>query len=149
MKKLLLILVLIIFNFQFSIFNCFANDWTPACDPCGFCVGGEKPTNWDGCMECSQKEDYTWTVLGCIPSGPGGFIQIVLQAAVRVIGGVTFLAFLYGGFILLTSSGDVKKINKGKTIVMSSVVGLLFILFSVFILRLVGYEILRIPGFGP
>lgn len=149
MKKFLLIILLSVVCCLLSINFSFANGWTPACDPCGFCVGGEKPTNWDNCMDCIQKEGYAWTVLGCIPSGPGGFIQIVLQTAVRVIGGITFLAFLYGGFTLLTSSGDVKKITKGKTIVMSSIIGLLFIIFSVFILKLVGYEILKIPGFGP
>ena len=122
--------------------------FTPACDPCGFCVGGDKPANWDQCSACLQSADYTWTVLGCIPSSPGGFTQTILKTAVTMIGGVAFLALLYGGFLLLTSSGDIRKINKGKTIVASAIVGLLMILFSVFILRTIGYEILRIPGFG-
>ena len=122
--------------------------FTPACDPCGFCVGGDKPANWDQCSACLQSEGYSWTVLGCIPSSPGGFTQTILKTAVTMIGGVAFLALLYGGFLLLTSSGDVRKINKGKTIVASAIVGLLMILFSVFILRTIGYEILRIPGFG-
>ena len=126
----------------------FANGWTPACDLCGFCVGGEKPANWDQCVACLAQEDKDWTVLGCIPTNAGGFIQIILQTAVKVIGGIAFLAFLYGGFTLLTSGGDVTKISKGKTIVTSAVVGLLMIIFAVFILRLVGYEILKIPGFG-
>ncbi|MBL7159536.1 hypothetical protein ISS85_03605 [Candidatus Microgenomates bacterium] len=157
MKKLLsLILILIFLTLitNYSITNyCFS--FTPACDPCGFCVGApDPPANYDACMDClfkpddTPKEGFTWTVLGCIPSDAGGFIQIILQTAVKMIGGVAFLALLYGGFLLLTSSGDIQKINKGKTIVGSAIVGLLMILFSVFILRTIGYEILRIPGFG-
>ena len=141
MKKLLPILIFfLITNYSFA--------FTPACDPCGFCVGGTKPANWDQCVACLAQEGKSWTVLGCIPSNPGGFIQIILQTAVKIAGGIAFLSLLYGGFVLLTSGGDITKITRGKTIVTSSIVGLLMIIFSVFILRLVGYEILRIPGFG-
>jgi len=125
-----------------------ANGWTPACDPCGFCVGGQKPTDWDQCSACLAQEGKNWTILGCIPNSPGGFIQIVLQTAVKMIGGIAFLAFLYGGFLLLTSSGEVQKITQGKTILMSAIVGLLMVVFAVFLLRLIGLEILKIPGFG-
>ena len=99
-------------------------------------------------MDCLQREGYTWTVLGCIPTSPGGFVQTILQTIIGVAGGIAFLAFLFGGFTLLTSKGDVEKIMAGKSMVMSSLVGLLLIIFSIFILRLIGYEILKIPGFG-
>lgn len=99
-------------------------------------------------MDCLSQEGKTWTVLGCIPTDSGAFVQIILQTAVKMIGGVAFLALLYGGFLLLTSGGDIQKINQGKTIVTSAVVGTLLILFSVFLLRLIGLEILKIPGFG-
>lgn len=132
-----------IFNFSFAQ----APGWTPACDPCGFCVGGEKPADWEKCVACLSQKGKTWTVLGCIPTNPGGFIQIIIKTTVKIIGGTTFLALLYGGFLLLTSGGEVEKINKGKTIVTSSIIGLLVVIFSVFILRLIGVEILKIPGF--
>lgn len=146
MKNFLLV-ILLLFGFSFLIFN-FSFAFTPACDPCGFCVGGEKPAQYDQCVACLQKKGYDWTVLGCIPTTPGGAVQTILQVAIRIIGGIAFLAFLYGGFLLLTSSGDVEKINKGKTIVASSIIGLLMVIFAVFILRVVGFEILKIPGFG-
>ncbi|MBL7150818.1 hypothetical protein ISS86_02720 [Candidatus Microgenomates bacterium] len=148
MKKLLPIFLFFVFCFLFFVNYSFIHAFTPACDLCGFCVGGEKPANWDQCVACLAEEGKDWTVLGCIPTNAGGFIQIILQTAVKMIGGIAFLAILYGGFMLLTSGGDITKISKGKTIVTSAVVGLLMIVFSVFILRLVGYEILKIPGFG-
>lgn len=122
--------------------------FTPTCDPCGFCVGGTKPTDWDDCVACLDQEDKTWTILGCIPTSPGGFVQTILQTVISVAGGIAFLAFLFGGFTLLTSRGDVRKIIAGKSMLISSIVGLLLIIFSIFILRLIGYEILKIPGFG-
>jgi hypothetical protein len=36
----------------------------------------------------------------------------------------------------------------GKDIIFSSIFGILLILFSIFLLHFVGYDILRIPGFS-
>ena len=63
-------------------------------------------------------------------------------------GGIAFLLILFGGFQILTSAGNPEKLNEGRELVSSAVAGLLLIIFSVFLLRLIGYDILRIPGFG-
>lgn len=118
------------------------------CDLCGGCVGEELPPDYDKCMACITKDDHTWTVLGCLPTSPGGFTQAALQVLTSVVGGVAFLALLYGGALILTSSGNAERLAAGKSILASAIGGLILVVFAVFILRFIGVEIFALPGFG-
>jgi len=89
-----------------------------------------------------------WTAFGCIHTGPEQFIGEILRIGVGIGGGVAFLLILLGGFQILTSAGNPEKLNAGKELVTSAITGLLIIIFSLFILRLIGFTIFRIPGFG-
>lgn len=132
------------------------------CDFCGYCEGGTKPGSWEKCRDClypgltdtltgnpTPVPGKSWTVLGCLSTTPGGFVQTFLKFFITIAGGLAFLALLWGGVTILTSSGDPQKLNSGREIIISSIVGLLLIVFSVFILKLIGFEIFKIPGFGP
>lgn len=121
---------------------------TPTCDICGHCQGGEKPPDWQKCMDCYARPSHTWTVLGCVPNTAAGFGQILLSFIVGIAAGTAFIAFLYGAFLILTAKGDPQQLDKGKNLAVSSLIGLFIILFAVFILNLVGVQILKIPGFG-
>jgi hypothetical protein len=127
-----------------------------SCDLCGFCAGGTKPSDYNACMTCLYetpsaptvlKEGVSWTVLGCVKTDPGSFTEQMLKVVTSVIGGIMFLVFLFGGFKLLTSAGDPIQMATGKKLVTSSIVALLLVIFSLVILRFVGVEILKIPGF--
>ena len=156
MKKLLVILLL---SYFFLTPN--AQRLTPvyaqgACDLCRCCECGQEPSDYQACMTClydgptataAQKEGVSWTVLGCIKTDPGSFTEQILQLVTAVIGGAMFLVFLYGGFKLLTSAGDPEQLASGKKLVTSSIIALLLIIFSLVILRFVGVEILKLPGF--
>ena len=63
-------------------------------------------------------------------------------------GGIAFLLILVAGFMIITSQGSPDKIQAGKELLTSAIAGLLLIIFSVFILELIGVDILEIPGFG-
>lgn len=127
---------------------------SPSCDLCGQCIGGVKPASWDQCRKCIYEDDGSvrqgsyWTVAGCLSTKPELFVKSILNIVFAVSGGLAFLAFIGGSALILTSSGDPERLNNGKSIVISSVFGLLLIIFSVFLLRFVGVDILRIPGFG-
>ncbi len=90
----------------------------------------------------------TWTAIGCIPSDPQGFIKTFLGFAIGIAGGIAFLLILFGGFQIMTSAGNPEKLNAGRELVGAAISGLLLIIFSLFLLRLIGYNILQIPGFG-
>ena len=72
----------------------------------------------------------------------------MLAVIFGIAGGIAFLAVLTGSAIVLTSSGYPDRLQTGKDLIVSSIFGLMLIIFSVFLLRVVGFEILRIPGFG-
>lgn len=134
-----------------------------------------KPRDWDNCVRCvypttypklniasGQKPNVTpgpyypstpevsknWTVFGCLDTAPGGFVSQIYQIIVSISAGFALLAFIYGGFTVLTSGGDPQRVRSGKNIIMGAIFGILLIVFSVFLLRLIGFEIIKIPGFA-
>lgn len=103
---------------------------------CETCAGG--PFGRDG----------VWTAIGCIKRDPKSIIKSLMQIGIGMGGGVALLSTLAGGFILSTSQGDPSKANQAKEIITNSIIGLLFIIFSVVILQFIGVTIFNIPGFG-
>lgn len=101
----------------------------------------------DACDSCVSQQGI-WTAIGCIPATQSGLFEKVFSLGLGIAGGIAFLLILFGGFQILMSAGNPEQLNEGKELVSSAVAGLLLIIFSVFLLRLVGYDILRIPGFG-
>jgi hypothetical protein len=101
------------------------------------------------CVTCVRTDPPgVWTAMGCIPTTPEGFLQKFLTIGVGMGGGIAFLLILFGAFQILTSTGNPEKLNEGKELVGAAISGLLLIIFSLFILRVIGFDILRIPGFG-
>ena len=89
------------------------------------------------------------TALGCIPTeNITGFVQWFLRWAIGIAGGIAFLLIVWSGFQILTSAGNPDQLKAGQEQLTAALSGLLFIVFSVFLLRLIGVEILKIPGFG-
>jgi hypothetical protein len=87
------------------------------------------------------------TALGCIPVGtPAAFVGWFLPKLLGIVGGVAFLLMVYGAFLIITSAGDANKVKAGQQTITAAISGLLFAIFSLFILRLIGVDILKIPG---
>lgn len=121
------------------------------CDICGGCWDGETqtfPPDYNECKACIEQADHKWTIFGCMPTSLGGFVQTMLQVVTSVVGGVAFLAMLYGGFLILTSAGNAEQLNAGKSILMGAIGGVILVVFAVFILEFIGITIFGLPGFG-
>lgn len=110
-------------------------------DLCKFAGSGEKD-----CMRCFGKGE-AWTAIGCIQTTPEGFIKSFLGLGVGIAGGIAFLLILFSGFQMMTSAGNPEKLNAGKELMTSAISGLVLIVFSIFLLRLIGVEILGLPEF--
>ena len=89
------------------------------------------------------------TAIGCISTsaeGSGGFFEAILRVFVGIGGGLALCLMLYGVFIVTTSAGIPDKLKEGSEIITSTIAGLIFILLSVFLLNLIGINILGLPG---
>ena len=87
------------------------------------------------------------TSIGCIETTPTGLAQNVFRFALGLGGGIAFLLILLGGMQIQTSAGNPEQLNSGREIIQGAIAGLLLIIFSVFILKFIGVDILGIPGF--
>jgi len=72
-------------------------------------------------------------------------VNQILQIAIGVAGGVAFLMLVYGAFRMTFSQGNPEAIQDAREIITGAIIGLLLIVFSVFLLRLIGINILGLP----
>lgn len=98
------------------------------------------------CASCRDSEKGVWTAIGCIPTDPKSFTTKFLSIAIGIAGGIALLLMVYGAFLVSISAGDPKKAEEGKEVITGTIAGLLFIVFSVALLKLIGVDILQIPG---
>ncbi len=95
---------------------------------------------------CNNNDGIN-TAIGCIPIDSGlSFAEWFLPKLLGIMGGIAFLLMIYGAFLMITSAGDAEKIKAGQETITSALTGLIFAIFSLFILRLIGVDILNIPG---
>ncbi len=88
------------------------------------------------------------TAIGKIGINPEGFARSVLILVLSLSGGILIILFIANGFKLMTSQGDPKKIAEAREAIIAAVAGLLLIIFSLSILRLITVDILGLPGFS-
>lgn len=99
-----------------------------------------------GCSNDSSNPGVA-TAIGCIHTNPAEFAKDLLRFIIGISGGLAFLMMLLGAFQMLTSAGNPETLNAGKERLTSAVIGLLFVIFAVLLLQIIGAGILNIPGF--
>lgn len=96
---------------------------------------------------CSQANGPTInTALGCVPVDMNQFIAWLLPWFFGVAGGISFFLMVFGFVKIATSEGDPKAVQGGKETVTSAITGLVVSIFSLFIIRLILLDVLKIPG---
>lgn len=106
-------------------------------------------------FEIGKNEDVTChsgnginTAIGCIPiDSPNALIGFILRWAIGIGGGIAFLLMLAAGFQIMTSRGDPNQLKAGQELMTSAIAGLLLLIFSIVILRIIGFDILNIQNF--
>lgn len=89
------------------------------------------------------------TAIGCIPvEDTNQFMGFILGWAIGVGGGIAFLLIVYASFMIMTSSGNPERLKAGQELLTSAISGLIMLIFSVFILRFIGVDILKLSDFG-
>lgn len=105
----------------------------------------------NNCMKidpATGKTEGVWTAIGCIPTNSVGAATGLTQVGLGLAGLFTLIQIIYGAYELTFSRGDTKIVSQARKRITDSVLALLFIVFSITILRFFGVDILRIPGFG-
>lgn len=101
----------------------------------------------DTCVSCFDGGG-AWTALGCFgKSGdPSSFVASFIKLGTGLGGGIAFLLILVSGFQRIMSAGNPEKLHEAKELMTAAISGLLLIILSIFLLRIIGVDILQIPG---
>lgn len=87
------------------------------------------------------------TGMGCIPLELNSFVSgWFFPRAVGIAGLIAFMCILVAAFRIQMSRGDKEALQKAREMMTSCIIGLLIIIFAVFILQIIGVTILKIPG---
>ncbi len=103
-----------------------------------------------GNKNCENTEIYT--AIGCVPvlnnDNGTSLMAFILRWAVGIGGGIAFLLIIYGGFMVMSSGGNPERLKAGQELLTSAISGLILLIFSVFILKFIGIDILGLGAFG-
>jgi len=119
----------------------------------GLCIlaGAEGgPANSPNAPFCQPGDNNTFvcnTAIGPITTSPDGFIKGILGAILSLAGGIAILLIIISGYRMMVSQGNPENIKNAKDQLTAAIIGLLFVIFSLVILQVIGVNILGLPGF--
>lgn len=116
------------------------------------------PANWAKGYFCDEDGNPTeeplddedqprplYTATGCVPvNDKQAFTAFMLTWAVGIGGGLSLLLFVYAGFLFLSSQGNPQRLRLAKTILGAAMTGIIMLIFSVTLLKIIGVNILGI-----
>jgi hypothetical protein len=100
----------------------------------------------DSCIKCANLKHGYYSSFGCIPlTSFSDFItQFVFGIGVGLAGIVALLCIIYSAIVVQLSQGNAEKMQSAQENMTACILGLLLVIFSVFILQIAGITIL--PG---
>src|SRR3989344_5102728 len=108
----------------------------------------ERPKLAPGHNPCDEDEDgkvepgeKCKTAIGDFTPELGAFAQKILTIGVSLAGAIALIIMVIGAIRVLTSSGDPKNVAAGREMIIAAIAGLLFLIFSVLILKFIGVSI--------
>lgn len=116
---------------------------------CTWSIGVTCNSAGSGLPDSTPNPTHTgvYTALGCVPTQTEPFINSLFRFSAAFGGGVTLLLMTFGALRILASAGSEQELKQGREQFAAAALGLLFIIFSVLLLQIIGIDILRIPGF--
>ena len=79
---------------------------------------------------------------------PSTIITRIFSIVLGISSFGALILLLIAGYNLITSNGNKEKVAAARESITSAILGLLFIIFAIVILEIIGVDILRIPQFG-
>jgi len=84
-----------------------------------------------------------------LATDPGGLINTLVAIVLSVAGAIALLLIIISGYRLMVSQGNPENVKNAREQLTAAIIGLLFVIFSLVILQLIGVNILGLPGFSP
>ncbi len=82
-----------------------------------------------------------------MPTDAPGLAAFLVRLVVGIAGGVALLLLIVGGAQFIASGGDPDSLDEAKEKITAAVSGLLLIIFSLLMLKIIGVDILGLPDF--
>lgn len=121
------------------------NTGTASAQLATMCYKYLKTNELGSCLNCAGQGNI-WTGIGCVPLSFSSFLNgYLIPTGIGLGGIIALICIIYSAFMMQTSEGNPEKIKKAQENLTSCILGLMLIIFSVFILRLIGVDIIRIP----
>lgn len=89
------------------------------------------------------------TALGCIPTEPSALIGALINFSIGIAGGIALLLMAFGAIGMITSAGNEEAKKAAQQRFTGAIQGLLFVIFATLLLKIIGVDILKLPGFLP
>lgn len=88
------------------------------------------------------------TAIGCVPTSINQLIPAILRVALLAAGGIALLLMAIGALGMVLSNGNPEALKNSRARFTSAIVGLVFIIFSVLLLKIIGVDLLGLNVFG-
>lgn len=87
------------------------------------------------------------TALGCLSVDTQGFTSQLLTFLGGIAGAISLMIMLGATIQIMTGGDNAEQVKKGKELFTGAITGLLFIIFSVTLLKVIAGDIIQLPGF--
>ena len=87
------------------------------------------------------------TALGCMPVSTEGFTSALLTFLAGTAGAISLIIMLMATIQIMTGGDNAEQVKKGKELFTGAITGLLFIIFSVTLLKIIAGDVIQLPGF--
>lgn len=102
----------------------------------------------EACFVCASNGRLL-TAVGCVPIDFGDFItNFLLKTGIGFAGLYSLGCIIYSAIMIQISQGNSEKISQAQDQIKACIFGLLLVMFSILILRLIGVTILELPFFS-
>jgi hypothetical protein len=88
------------------------------------------------------------TALGCLNVQTGDFTSTLLGFLAGTAGAIALVIMLMATIQIMTGGDNAESVKKGKELFTGAITGLLFIIFSVTLLKIIAGDIIKLPGFN-
>lgn len=105
-------------------------------------------TNFLLVPQVNAQQDCIKSDVGCIPTDVGVFVETYYRWGLGLVGGLSLIFIIIGGYLIMTSRGNPQQLNNGKSYLFYAVIGLALAIFGFLFIEVIAKDFLQLPEFG-